>query len=211
MPAWTAIPLLRGLPSRPPGGRTMTEDWRSLNRANWDEWAGLHAGPRGYDLGTHRAGRGRLDGIVSAEPGDVAGLRVLHLQCHICHDSIAIAQRGAAQVMGVDFSPASIAVARDLAAALGVTNAGFVVSDLYAVPDALPEMAGACDLVFDNAGRIVRSVFPAPAQSPDRRRCTASRRPDSARPASWSAAAASSEWLRLPRSDDRARSLRLRR
>ena len=83
----------------------MAQDWRALNRANWDERTAVHLGPGGYDLSTHRAGRGRLDPIVEGGLGPVAGLRVLHLQCHIGHDTVALAQRGAAEVVGVDFSP----------------------------------------------------------------------------------------------------------
>jgi len=131
-----------------------TDDWRALNRANWDERAAVHAAPGGYDRSTHRAGLGRLDAIVAAELGDVAGLRVLHLQCHIGDDSIAIAQRGAAEVVGVDLSPAAIESARAFAAELGLAQTRFVISDLYAAPAALPDEAGRFDLVFVTWGTI---------------------------------------------------------
>jgi SAM-dependent methyltransferase len=131
----------------------MSEDWRSLNRANWEERAALHVGPRGYDLASHRAGKGKLDAIVEAELGSVAGLRILHLQCHIGDDTIALAQRGAAEIVGVDFSPASIAAARALAAELGLANARFVESDVLEAARALPE-AGGFDLVFTTWGTI---------------------------------------------------------
>jgi SAM-dependent methyltransferase len=87
-------------------------------RANWEERTAIHRGPRGYDLAPHRAGRGRLDAIAEAEIGDVTGLTILHLQCHVGQDSIAPVQAGAAQVTGVDVSPAAIAAARALAAGL---------------------------------------------------------------------------------------------
>ena len=132
----------------------MAEDWLALNRANWEERTAIHAGPRGYDLASHRAGAGRLDAIVAGEIGPVAGLRVLHLQCHIGDDSIALAQRGAAEVVGVDFSPAAIRTARELAAACGVTQARFVLSDVYGAPAALPTEAGRFDLVFTTWGTI---------------------------------------------------------
>ncbi len=101
------------------------DDWRALNLANWEERTAIHLGLGGYDLSSHRAGQGSLDAIVEAELGSVAGLRVLHLQCHIGDDSIAVAQRGASEVVGVDFSTAAISAARDLAREVGATNARF--------------------------------------------------------------------------------------
>jgi SAM-dependent methyltransferase len=133
---------------------TVEHDWRALNRANWEERTAVHLGPGGYDLSSHRAGRGRLDAIVEAELGPVAGQSVLHLQCHIGHDTIALAQRGAAEVVGVDFSPSAIAAARALAAEVGAANARFVEADVYAAPDALASEAGTFDRVFTTWGTI---------------------------------------------------------
>jgi SAM-dependent methyltransferase len=130
-------------------------DWRALNRANWDERVPIHLGPAGYDLAAHRAGAGRMGAIEEAELGPVAGLRILHLQCHVGHDSIALAQRGAAQVVGVDFSTAAIAGATALAAECGVADrTRFVESDLYAAPAALPGETGGFDLAFTTWGTI---------------------------------------------------------
>lgn len=131
-----------------------TPDWRRLNQANWDERTGVHLGPRGYDLSSQRAGLGRLDAIVAAEIGDVAGLNILHLQCHLGDDSIALAQRGAARVVGVDFSPPALEAARRLAAECGMANTRFVLSDVLETPAAIPEEAGAFDLVFTVWGTI---------------------------------------------------------
>jgi ubiquinone/menaquinone biosynthesis C-methylase UbiE len=132
----------------------VTDDWRALNLAFWEERAAIHTGPRGYDRGSHRAGRGRLDAIVEAELGSVAGQRVLHLQCHVGDDSVAIAQRGAAEVVGVDFSPASIAAARALAAECGTAHASFVESDVLAAPHTMPAEAASFDRVFVSWGAI---------------------------------------------------------
>jgi SAM-dependent methyltransferase len=129
-------------------------DWRRLNQANWDERTRVHLGPRGYDLSSQRAGLGRLDAIVAAEIGDVSGLNILHLQCHLGDDNIALAQRGAARVVGVDFSPPALEAARSLAAECGITNTRFVLSDVLETPSAIPEEAGAFDLVFTAWGTI---------------------------------------------------------
>ncbi len=132
----------------------MTEDWRALNRATWDERVAVHLGPGGYDLSSHRAGAGRLDAIVEAELGPVAGLSVLHLQYPLGGDRIAIAPPRAAEVVGVDFSPAAVAAATRLAAECGASQARFVESDVLAAPQALPGRERGFDLVFTTWGTI---------------------------------------------------------
>ena len=49
--------------------------------------------------------------IEAAEIGDVSGLKVLHLQCHIGLDTLCLARRGA-RVTGLDFSAAALRHAR---------------------------------------------------------------------------------------------------
>ncbi len=129
-------------------------DWRALNRANWDERVPIHLGAGGYDLRSLRAGAGRLDAIVEAELGAVAGLRVIHLQCHIGSDTLSLAQRGATDIVGVDFSPAAIAAARALAGELRLSNAHFVLSDIYEAPATIGEPPGGFDLAFATWGTI---------------------------------------------------------
>jgi len=121
---------------------------RAVNRANWDERVPIHlAATETYDLAPLRAGRGRLDPIVESEVGDLAGRRVLHLQCHFGRDSLTLAQRGA-EVVGLDFSGPAITAARRLADELGLAaRAHFIESDLYAAREAIPEPAS-FDRVF---------------------------------------------------------------
>lgn len=127
-------------------------EWRRLNRANWDERVPVHLGPRGYDLSTLRAG-GRELGFVQDELGRVSGLRILHLQCHIGTDSLALARLGA-RVVGVDFSAPAIVAANALAAELGLdSRCQFVQSDVYDAPAVLDETGG-FDAVFASWGTI---------------------------------------------------------
>jgi SAM-dependent methyltransferase len=113
-------------------------DWRRLNRANWDERVAVHLGPRGYDLSALRAGRGHL-GFVEQEFGTIHGLKILHLQCHVGTDSLALAQRGAS-VTGVDFSGPAIQAARTLAAELNLSDrARFVQADIYDIPNVVQD------------------------------------------------------------------------
>ena len=128
-------------------------DWRAANRANWDERVALHLGADSYDLAPLRAGRGTLNPIEEAELGALDGLRILHLQCHFGRDSLILTQRGA-DVVGLDFSPAAIGVARDLALELGLADrARFVEADLYDAPAAI-QQPGAFDRVFVTWGAI---------------------------------------------------------
>jgi SAM-dependent methyltransferase len=90
------------------------------------------------------------DAAVREAVGEVAGLDVLHLQCHIGFDSISLARRGA-RVTGVDFSPASLAKGRDLAARAGV-DVEFVEADATALPR---ELDGRFDLVYSTIGVII--------------------------------------------------------
>ena len=130
-------------------------DWRAANRANWDERVAVHLGERGYDLSRLRMGRGTLNPIEEAELGPVDGLRILHLQCHFGADSLALAQRGAAEVVGLDFSPAAIKAARALAAELGLAQrVRFIEADLYDARTAIPE-PHAFDLVYVTWDAIV--------------------------------------------------------
>ena len=89
-------------------GREMTSgsgdsDWRSTNRARWDERVPAHAASAFYDLDAVVAGRDDLRPWEDAELGSLEGLDVVHLQCHIGTDTVALARRGA-RVVGLDFS-----------------------------------------------------------------------------------------------------------
>jgi SAM-dependent methyltransferase len=131
-----------------------SDEWRRLNRANWDERVAIHVASGSYDLTELRAGRARLHAIEEAEFGPVEGLRIVHLQCHFGRDTLTLAQQGAAAIVGLDFSAPAIAVACRLAAELGLEDrARFVESDLYAAPAAIGE-PGSFDRVFVTWGAI---------------------------------------------------------
>lgn len=129
------------------------EEWLRLNRENWDDRVRVHAGSAFYDLEGFRAGGDPLRPVEVAEVGDVAGLRLLHLQCHMGQDTLAWARRGAV-VTGVDFSAAAVGVARGLAGELGLAErARFVVSDVYAAREALG--GERFDVVYTGGGSLV--------------------------------------------------------
>ena len=131
----------------------MTEDYRSLNRANWDERAPAHAASPDYAVASFLADPSFLSGVVRfdrARLGDVSGLRGVHLQCHIGTDTVSLARLGVT-MCGLDFSSRSLAEARRLASALDL-DVEFVESDLY---DAVEALGGRrFDLVYTGIGAL---------------------------------------------------------
>lgn len=123
----------------------------AANRAHWDERVAVHLRSAFYNVDGFRRGETDLGPIEAAEIGDIAGLRVAHLQCHFGMDTMYLARRGA-QVTGLDFSANAIGAARALAAETG-SSAEFVEGDLYDAPRLLGE--GRHDLVFTSWGTII--------------------------------------------------------
>jgi SAM-dependent methyltransferase len=106
-----------------------------INRDRWDELVGVHLRSRFYDLPGFRAGRCSLRPLELAALGNVSGQSLLHLQCHFGQDTLSWARRGAL-VTGVDFSPAAIAAARELAGELALP-ARFVESNVLTLSEVL--------------------------------------------------------------------------
>lgn len=99
-----------------------------VNQRFWDEIAPLHAASDYYDVDRFLAGATTLGDAEIAEVGEVAGLRMAHLMCHIGLDTMSWARRGA-QVTGVDFSTEAIGIARGLAQQAGL-DVPFVCADV---------------------------------------------------------------------------------
>ncbi len=136
-----------------PGDNRAVEDYRSINRRNWDERAGAHAASPDYAVSRFIEDPRFISDVVSfdlARLGDVGGLRAVHLQCHIGTDTVSLARLGA-RVCGLDFSPESLRQARRLADAAGV-EVEFVESELYDAVEALG--AGKFDLVYTGIGAL---------------------------------------------------------
>lgn len=136
-------------------------DYRDVNRANWDERVPAHLASPEYSVSQFYADPGFLSGVVrfdTALLGSVAGLRGVHLQCHIGTDTVSLARLGASMT-GLDFSGPAIAAARELAAGTGA-DASFVQSDVYDVVEALGAVhgdvlgAGGFDFVYTGIGAL---------------------------------------------------------
>lgn len=128
-------------------------DYRAVNLAQWDERAPAHASSPDYAVDQFLADPEFISGVVRFdEPrlGDIRGLRGVHLQCHIGTDTLSLARLGASMT-GLDFSPAALAQARDLAQRTGSATQ-FVEADAY---DAVKVLgAGQFDLVYTGIGAL---------------------------------------------------------
>jgi len=121
--------------------------------ANWEARVPLHTGPDGY----HLAGFSDPD-FLSPEVrydlprlGRLDGLDVVHLQCHIGTDTVSLSRLGPRSTTGLDFSPAALRAARDLAVRARA-DISFVEADVYGAERALG--ADRFDLVYTGLGAL---------------------------------------------------------
>jgi SAM-dependent methyltransferase len=124
-------------------GRTI-EEALAENQASWDERARPHVDS--YHAEAFADAPDRIELVVAASArlmaphlpgGSLAGLDVVHLQCHIGTDSISLARLGA-DVTGVDFSGEAVAIATRLALRAGLADkARFAQARVQDAPQAL--------------------------------------------------------------------------
>lgn len=117
----------------------MEREALAANLANWNERVAIHAASGDYAVDRYVSDPERISPVVAFDRprmGDVTGLRLVHLQCHIGTDTLSWARLGAT-VTGVDFSAPALAVARDLAGRMGHDDARFVEATVEDVPRVL--------------------------------------------------------------------------
>lgn len=78
------------------------DEQRQANLANWEDRVPVHTGPDGYALEdfddpTHLS---RVVQFDRPRLGDISGLDVVHLQCHIGTDTVSLDRLGTASVTG---------------------------------------------------------------------------------------------------------------
>jgi SAM-dependent methyltransferase len=135
--------------SKPADGR----DHLEVNRASWDGRAAAHAASPDYAVDRFIRDPTFISDVIRFDLprlGEVAGLRGVHLQCHIGTDTISLARLGA-RMTGLDFSSASLAEARRLAQRCK-TDVEFVEGELHRAPDLLG--SGEFDFVFTGIGAL---------------------------------------------------------
>ena len=129
------------------------EDYRTVNRENWDERVPAHLASPDYDVDRYAEDPSFLSHVVGFDVprlGDIRGLRGVHLQCHIGTDTVSLTRLGASMT-GLDFSAPAVAGARRLADLTGA-DARFVQADVYAAPEVLGKSE--FDLVFTGIGAL---------------------------------------------------------
>ncbi len=127
------------------------EAFLSANRANWDDRVAVHAASSFYDVEGWLAGE-RTRWSVHRALGEVAGLDLVHLQCHFGLETLQLAQDGA-RVTGLDFSPAAITEAKALASRAGLgERSRFVVADVLHAAAALAPQT--FDLAYVSLGSL---------------------------------------------------------
>lgn len=125
------------------------ENYKEINKEQWNQRVDPHVESEFYDQAGFLAGKNSLQETELALLGNVAGKRILHLQCHFGQDTISLARMGASTV-GADISDKAIDKAREIATTTGA-DATFVCCDLYDLPQ---HLEGQFDIVFTSYGTI---------------------------------------------------------
>lgn len=132
------------------------EEARKVNLANWNDRARIHR--RSYGLERYLSDptylscevRKDLPLLVEYSGRDsLHGATIAHLQCHIGTDTVSLARLGAA-VTGLDFSPAALKVAAQLAHDCGL-NVRWVEADVMEAARAIGHQV---DIVYTSIGTI---------------------------------------------------------
>ena len=123
------------------------KDFFDTNRSLWDKKVDFHKNSEMYDMEHFLQGKNMLNEIELQALGDVKGKSLLHLQCHFGQDSLCWARMGA-KVTGVDLSPKSLELARQLNDQLGM-DVNFIESNVLELKE---HLNGQYDIVFTSYG-----------------------------------------------------------
>lgn len=127
-------------------------DYVAVNRANWDSRVPHHV--QGYDLASFRSDPLFISSVVRFDQerlGNIEGLDVAHLQCHIGTDTLSLARLGARSVTGLDFCAPALEAAAQLARDCGA-DIEYVQSEIYDACEVLGEAR--FDLVYTGIGAL---------------------------------------------------------
>jgi len=122
------------------------------NRLSWNAATKAHNSHKADQAGFLRRGGSTLFPEEVELLGDLAGKRLLHLQCNAGQDTLSLARRGAT-VTGVDISDEAIDFATKLSAESGIV-ATFHRADVYDWLDNAVARGEQFDIVFCSYGAI---------------------------------------------------------
>ena len=152
----TSEPVADDDPDVRPASPEEAADVRAMHAANrvaWDEAAERYEGWFDEAVELIRAGGSNLFPVEHALIGDLHGRcrRAIHLQCAGGRDTLSLWNLGAAEVVGVDFSPRMLDLARRLTEATGAP-ARWVEADVLDVPH---DLDGTADLLYTGRGSLM--------------------------------------------------------
>ena len=125
----------------------------AANRAAWDEAAERYEGWFEESVAEIRSGGSNLFAVEQRLIGDLRGRcrRAIHLQCAGGRDSLALWRLGAEEVVGIDFSPRMLDLARRLTEATGAP-ARWLLADVVDTPH---DLDASGDLVYTGRGSLI--------------------------------------------------------
>lgn len=120
------------------------------NRANWDARTPIHLASAFYGLDGTRDSASWFADYEWVDLGELDGADLLHLQCHLGTETIALARRGA-RAVGLDLSGESVRQARVVAERAGV-DIEYVEANVY---DAAAALGGRTfDRIYTGKGAV---------------------------------------------------------
>ena len=125
----------------------------AATRAAWDEAAERYERWLAEAVDLIRSGGTNLFGVEVELIGDLHGRcrRAIHLQCAGGRDTLSLWNLGAAEVVGVDFSPRMLDLAQRLTEATGAP-ARWVLADVLDTPH---DLDGTADLLYTGRGSLL--------------------------------------------------------
>lgn len=123
-----------------------TEYFKS-NEILWNQRTKAHIESDFYDNESFLKGRNTLNEAELISLGNIEGKSIIHLQCHFGQDTLSMARMGA-KTLGVDISPESIRIGRQLNEQLGL-DTQFVCCNVL---DTLDHVTDKFDIVFVTYG-----------------------------------------------------------
>jgi SAM-dependent methyltransferase len=136
-----------------PGEAADVRGMHAANRVAWDEAAERYDGWLDESVAQIRGGGSNLFPVEHALIGDLHGRcrRAIHVQCAGGRDTLSLWNLGADEVVGVDFSPRMLDLARRLTEATGAP-ARWVEADVLDVPH---DLDGTADLLYTGRGSLM--------------------------------------------------------
>jgi SAM-dependent methyltransferase len=125
------------------------DNYIAINKQSWNNKVDIHIASDFYEQEAFLKGQSSLNDIELNLLGNIAGKKILHLQCHFGQDTISLSRLGA-HATGVDLSDKAIERANEIALQTN-TIAHFICCNVYDLPKHLNE---SFDIVFTSYGTI---------------------------------------------------------